>query len=75
MATILQNFSNAIGEINFPKVQYWIYERRTHIVWKEFLMIIYCWSLFIFNEFIMLIVLLNFVIALISETYEKVMLR
>lgn len=74
-ATFLQNFSNAIGEINFPYVEFWIYENRAHTVWLEMLSKIWAWGLFIVNEFVMLIVLLNFVIALISESYEKVMLH
>ena len=31
------------------------------------------WTLFLFNEFFNLIVLLNFLIAIISESYEEVM--
>lgn len=36
-------------------------------------MIGYAWFLFMMNEIFMLIVLLNFLIAIISESYENVM--
>lgn len=54
-------------------MDYWIYENRPNIVYRELLMQVYAWGFFLVNEFIMLIVLFNFVIAVISESYEKVM--
>lgn len=73
MATFVQNFYNAIGSIEFPDTSFWKYENRPHIVWRTFLMNIYGVFIFIFNEFAMLIVLLNFVIAVINDTYVHVL--
>lgn len=75
VATMLQNFNNAIGSVEMPDSSFWKYERRTHIVWRETLMDIYGWSLFLFNEFVMLLVLLNFVIAVITDSYTSVIER
>jgi hypothetical protein len=36
-------------------------------------MIYWGWFIFLFNEFFMLIVLLNFLIAIISQSYDEVM--
>ena len=39
----------------------------------QFVILIWAWMLFLFNEFFMLIILTNFLIAIISQSYDDVM--
>lgn len=65
-------FENSLGEINAPTYFYWedheAYDASTYII-------IIILTLFISLIFMMKIVLLNFLIAVISQTYEDVMSR
>ena len=78
-------FRNSIGDINTPDYSYWTnFLNQTSE--KNFLqdlpssnlvygMVGYSWLLWFWNEFFMLIILLNFLIAIISQSYDAVMTK
>jgi hypothetical protein len=64
-------FENGIGNIQNPTVDVWISEfDQTFSASIIIFLIYFFWFL---NQFVSLIVLLNFVIALISQVFEQVM--
>jgi len=68
---LLLAFENGIGNIQPPTVDVWVTKNGQSFSATLIVYLIYIvWFL---NQFILLIVLLNFVIALISEVYERVM--
>ena len=64
-------FENGIGNIIPPTVDSWTGEENKSITATLIIYIVYL--VWIMNQYILLVVLLNFVIALISEVYERVM--
>ena len=69
-ALFIQNFRNSIGDINPPSADYWTGDNgETGLVGMAY----WGWCLFLLQEFFMLIILLNFLIAIISQSYEEVM--
>lgn len=76
LAYLIQTTRNSIGDIQAPHYSYWLRiiqrnpEKRNLFAW---FMIAIIWSVFcFFNMILMLICMLNFLIAIISETYSKV---
>ena len=73
-------FENGVGNISPPSVEEW-YKNKDHEGWyqsdpqttTESILVGLVYTSWIFNQFILLIVLLNFVIALVSGVYEQVM--
>ena len=72
---VIQNFRNAIGDINAPSADDWFSDDDDTISEGQRTMLYWGWLLFLFNEFFNLIVLLNFLIAIISQSYDEVMGR
>ena len=67
----LQVFRNSLGDISIPGYQYWIArEEDSPIFSTSYIEII--WLLVFLNALMMLIVLLNFLIAIVSESYARV---
>jgi len=71
-----QIFRNSIGDIaviNYgvwiedPEKEYTVYENQERGVAIGIL-----WMFWFFNEFVMMIIILNFLIAEVSQTYDKV---
>lgn len=63
-------FENGIGNIISPSVGSW--DAKEDSITKTFIIYL-IYVVWMMNQFILLVVLLNFVIALISEVYERVM--
>ena len=86
----IKSFNNAIGQISMPTYSYWTrrYE-DSHNTWGESdfqgdrpddlvisqNMIIFIWLFWVATIFFINVILLNFMIALISQSYEKVISR
>lgn len=69
---IMQTTRNAIGDISTPKYAYWTNSIDHNPVFSQ-LMIGIIWLIFyVFNIVILLIVLLNFLIAIVSDSYQYV---
>jgi len=69
---IMQTTRNAIGDISTPQYPYWINTIKHNPFFSQ-LMIGIIWLIFyVFNIVILLIVLLNFLIAIVSDTYQYV---
>ena len=64
-AYVVFAYRNALGDVNAPVYNYWLAETENDpfLAWGMIAMIWICWFL---NQLINLIVLLNFLIALIS---------
>ena len=71
MGYIIFAFENGIGNISPPELNKWVEIEKQTLSSKIIVYLVYI--VWLSNQFILLIVLLNFVIALISEIYEKVM--
>jgi predicted membrane protein len=83
-ALFMQNFRNSIGDISTPQHSYWFpttikglskgaQALETDATSVQTIMAYWGWVLFLFNEFFILIVLLNFLIAIIGQSYDEVM--
>ena len=66
-------FENGIGNIANATVDHWVDKDGKPRGFTEALIVYGIYIVWGLNQFILLIVLLNFVIALISEVYERVM--
>ena len=69
----LNTFRNAIGDIQPPVTSYWEDERMETDPVLSMAMILYSWIIWFTNSIFVFIVLLNFLIALISQSYDAVM--
>lgn len=69
----LNTFRNAIGDIQPPVTTYWSEERMKTDPGLSMAMILYSWGIWLMNSIFVFIVLLNFLIALISQSYDSVM--
>ena len=70
----MQVYENAIGNINAPNYTFWqpkdnIDDPSSHTV------ILAIWFIWFLNQWFIFMILLNFVIALISQSYETVMTK
>lgn len=65
----MQTYRNSIGDISAPKYEFWIETEYDGNNFAPKLMIFLIWSIWLFNQFLVLIILLNFLIAIISESY------
>ena len=72
MTYLLYTYRNSIGDVSPPIYTYWLTETETNpgISWT---MIIIIWTVWFINTWINLIIMLNFLIALIGQSYDKVM--
>ena len=71
-----QIFRNSIGDLAVPDYTFWsnrIAQEDTNKL--AYIMIGYSWALWMVLIVFMLIVLLNFLIAIISQSYDSVMTR
>lgn len=68
----IQTYRNSIGDISPPIYTFWKnrYEQDPTIT---FVMIQFIWVVWIFQQFLVFIILLNFLIAIVSNSYEDVM--
>lgn len=55
-----------------PNAGYWIESDAKTETWTQLIMSVWCWVIFLFNEFFILIVLLNFLIAIISQSFDEI---
>lgn len=69
---VIQNFRNSIGDLSTPTYEFWFkdYKDGDPYTVQQTLMVLFAWVLWLTNIFFMLITLLNFLIAIISEAYE-----
>lgn len=84
-AEFIQNFRNSIGDITTPQHSFWFPAAidglkgpvKTYasgqVSGLSMSMAYWGWALFLFHEFFILICLLNFLIAIISQAYDEVM--
>lgn len=83
-ALVFQNFRNAIGDLTVPSNSLWFtfdskkYPNQPDLsnTSQRFIsygMVYWGWALFLLSIFFNLIILLNFLIAIISQSYDDVM--
>lgn len=65
----LQVFRNSVGDIATPEYKLWIDHSGG---WSLYISMVIIWFSWLVNILIMLIVMLNFLIAEVSQTYDKV---
>ena len=75
VALCIQTIRNGIGDLSPPTYEIWFqeYEKGQPKSSSQIIIIIIAWALWLGNLYLILIVLLNFLIAIISEAYEQVM--
>lgn len=70
----IQTFRNSVGDIGAPSYSYWSSAISQYpLTAGGFIFSI--WMAWLLNQFLVLIILLNFLIAIISQSYEEVMSR
>ena len=67
---LLQNFRNSIGDLSTPHYKYWEARYNGGEEFLSILMILIIWFLWVIEVCLMVIVLTNFLIALVSQIYE-----
>jgi hypothetical protein len=67
LATVTQTFRNSIGDINMPSIEAW--KGTDYYIPMTF----WAQALFFVSTYIMVIIMLNFLIAAISQSYDEVM--
>ena len=74
-AYFLYTYRNSIGDINPPGTAFWMsrLEHMPDTTKSTSVVMAVIWLFWLLNQFFVLIVLLNFLIAIISESYEAVM--
>ena len=70
----LQIFRNSVGDVKVPDYSFWN-ERLTQDSAISNFMIYYSWLLWFANILFILIILLNFLIAIISQSYDSVIAK
>lgn len=75
MVYFLQTYRNSIGDIAAPDYSFWTARgtQSTGDWYSSRFMIFLIWFFWFANQFFVLIILLNFLIAIISQKYEQVM--
>lgn len=70
---IYEIFLNGLASVKTPKTVYWnnMIKDKIH-GYVPHLMIGWCWMLWALNLFIIFIILMNFLIGIISQTYDDV---
>ena len=67
----LQVFRDAVGDPAPPDMSFWedrVYDSKIHVIIMQY----FGWFVWIFSVFVNMIILLNFIIALINSSYESV---
>ena len=64
-------FRNTLGDVQPPQYSHWLEQREAHPLLSTGV-IIYTWILWYVEMFMMLIMLLNMLIAIVSNGYEEV---
>lgn len=69
---LLQNFRNSIGDLATPHYKYWEarYDGGEHL--QSQIMILFIWCLWLLEVYLMVIILTNFLIALVGQVYEQI---
>lgn len=74
LALYIQSFRNSFGDITDPLYDFWLIDNHKSPKLKSSnFFVLWAWFLFIFHEFFLLIVLLNFLIAIVSQSYDNIM--
>ena len=66
---------SSIGDIQPPRYTFWLSAREQGHSVVPFLMVYFIWLIWFCTQFINLVILLNFLIAVISQSYEDIMSR
>lgn len=72
---LLMTYRNSIGDITIPEYQKWVDlydEKQRDSQYHQFTIVFLVWLVWIFNQLICFIILLNFLIAVISQGYDNV---
>lgn len=73
LAYIIVIFRNSIGDEQVPDTAFWSTQKRMEFPLLNKAVIGYSWFLWMLNACFMLIMLLNLLIAIISQSYDQVM--
>jgi len=69
---LVYTYRNAIGDANPPKTIYWLEQKDKYPIAGN-LMIILIWVFWLLSQWLVLIILLNFLIAIIGQSYDQIM--
>jgi hypothetical protein len=69
-ALFINMFRNCVGDIQMPIYNYWTKYPESYGI--QFFMVTYAWILFLLHELFLLVILLNFLIAFISQKYDQI---
>ena len=63
--------SNSIGDLSYPEAGYWASLQETHTI-VSYLMLLYIWIIYYFAVYLMVLMLLNFLIAIMTGKYDEI---
>ena len=72
VALWIQSFRNSLGDISEPTYEYWSNNPDAHVVASQ-IFSHWAWILFFIHEFFILICLFNFLVAIVSQSYDSIM--
>ena len=78
LVTLIQIYRNSIGDISAPLYDRWSDLVKNGTVSEQneaTIMITLIWIVWVLHQFLVLVILLNFLIAIISQSYENVMTK
>ena len=73
-AFMLYSFRNSIGDLATPNYDPWILQRQSGEISQtsSYFVVSLAWGIWLFQAMFMVIILLNYLIAVISQAYERV---
>ena len=71
---VIQAWRISVGDIKIHDYSVWS-ERMEDSPWSSGMMVFIIWITWWMNQYIMLVIMLNFLIAIISQSYEDVMTK
>ena len=71
-ALVIMTFRNSIGDLVAPNYTKWLNVDSEAKSTEHLILIIVIWTMWVVQAIIMIVVLLNFLIAVITQTYESV---
>lgn len=67
---LFRSYRNALGDIDAPGYEIWQNQAVEHNFTAKF-MVYFIWTFWFLNQFLMQIILMNFLIALVNQNYEE----
>jgi hypothetical protein len=75
LATFLQVFRTSIGDLQIPSAIFWTRIKGQELsspTWYQYIMIYVVWFTFMFTVIFNMVMMMNFLIAIVSQAWDEV---